>query len=65
MVYRRDDINSSSIKWNDSGMFPVTTDYWFDQYECDEYEIEEQTFQYSDRSLALLTIKDERMRDLE
>ncbi len=54
-----------SIKWNDSGLFPVTADYWFDQYDCDEYEIEEQIFQYGERILALLTIKDERMRDLE
>lgn len=54
-----------SMKWHDSGMFPVAADYWFDQDECAEYEIEEQTFQYADMILTLLTIKDERMRDLE
>lgn len=54
-----------SIKWNDPGLFPVSADYWFDQYECDEYEIEEQIFQYADQILALLTIKDERMLGLE
>ena len=54
-----------SIKGKDSGLFPVSADSWFDQNDCDEYELEEQTFQYGDRILALLTIKDERMRDLE
>lgn len=54
-----------SLKWKDSGMFPVTADYWFDEDDCDEFEIEEQTFQYGDRILALLTIKNEQMLDLE
>lgn len=54
-----------SIKWNDSSVFPVSADNWFDWCDCDEFEIEEQTFQYGNRILALLTINDEQMRELE